>query len=85
MKKKNIIVSIVMSVICVVYTLLVKYVDVKPIGPNNSEVGFASMNGLFKNLIGHHNWIYVITEIFGVILLLLVVIYGSSICPCIIV
>lgn len=77
MKKKNMIIAIILTVISVVYTLCVKYIDVKNIGPNNSSVGFASMNKFFNNLIGNHMWIYKITEVFGIILLLLVVIYGA--------
>ena len=77
MKKKNMIIAIILTVISVVYTLCVKYIDVKNIGPNNSSVGFASMNKFFYNLIGNHMWIYKITEVFGIVLLLLVVIYGA--------
>ena len=77
MKKKNMIIAIILTVISVVYTLCVKFIDVKNIGPNNSSVGFASMNKFFYNLIGNHMWIYKITEVFGIVLLLLVVIYGA--------
>ena len=76
MKRKNLLISIVLTVISIIYTLLVKYVDVKAIGPNNTSVGFSHINGFFKNLIGNHMWIYKISEILGLILLLLVVIYG---------
>lgn len=76
MKKKNAIVAIIMTVISVVYTLLVKNVDVKQIGPNNSSVGFSSINMFFNKIIGNNMIIYKISEFFGYILLLLVVIYG---------
>jgi len=76
MKKKNIINSVILTVVSIVYTLLVKYVDVKDIGPNNSSVGFSHINGFFKNLISNHNAIYKISELLGYVILLLVVIYG---------
>ena len=76
MKKKNMLVSISLTVLSIVYTLLVKYVDVSQIGPNNSSVGFSTINLFFKNLIGSNMFIYKISELFGYILLLLVVIYG---------
>ena len=74
--KKNIIISVVLTVLSIVYTYLVKAVDVKEIGPNNSSVGFSTINESFKNLVGSSNTIYKISEIFGYLILLLVLIYG---------
>lgn len=76
MKKKNIIISVILTIVSIVYTLLVKNVDIKAIGPNNTSVGFGNINGLFKDLIGSHMAIYKISELLGLILLLLVAIYG---------
>lgn len=76
MKKKNIIISVILTIVSIVYTILVKTVDVKPIGPNNSNIGFSRLNDAFRSLIGSSTLIYKITEVFGLILLLLVVIYG---------
>ena len=75
--KKNIIVSVILVVVSIIYTLLVKYVDVKPIGPNGSSVGFSALNGWFSKLIGSHMFIYKLSELLGYVLLLLVVIYGA--------
>ena len=74
--KKNIIVAVIFTVLSIIYTICVKVIDVKEIGPNNSKVGFSSMNNAFRNLIGNNNFIYKISEIFGYLLLLLVLIYG---------
>lgn len=76
MKNKKLIISLVLTVVSIIYTLLVKFVDVKPIGPNGSKVGFAAINGFFSKLVGSNMVIYKISEIFGYILLLLVLIYG---------
>ena len=75
MKKINIITSITLLILSVVFTLLVKNIDVKAIGPNESLVGFADINKLFHNLIGSNMAIYKITEIIGLIPLLIAFIY----------
>ena len=74
--KKNIIIASVSVSLSIIYTLLVKFVDVKNIGPENSSVGFAKLNAFFHKLIGSNMAIYKITEIFGYLLFILVLIYG---------
>jgi undecaprenyl-diphosphatase len=76
MKKKNIILTSILLVIFGIYTFLVKTYDVKSIGPNKSKVGFASINGWFKGLIGSDKTIYKITEYLGYALLLIVLVFG---------
>ena len=75
-KKGNIIISVFLTILFVVYTLLVKCLDVKSIGPNNSEVGFSSLNDAFRNLVGNNMTIYKISELFGYAILLLVLLFG---------
>ena len=75
-KKRNIILSVVLTIVSVVYTYLVKTIDVKSIGPNNSKVGFSRLNNLFSNLVGTHMTIYKITEILGLVVILIVGIYA---------
>lgn len=76
MKKKNILLTSVLFIIFGIYTYLVKTVDVKSIGPKNSKVGFASINGWFKGVIGSNMTIYKVTEYLGYLLLLLVAVFG---------
>ena len=75
MKKRNIIISIVLIILSVLFTVLVKNVDVKPIGPNESMVGFADINKLFHNLIGSNMTIYKITEVLGYIPIVMALVY----------
>ena len=75
-KKRNIILSVFLTIISIVYTYLVKTYDVKSIGPNNSEVGFSKINSWFSDLVGNNMTIYKITEVLGLITLLIVGIYG---------
>ncbi len=74
--KKNIIIAGGFTLLSIIYTLLVKFVDVKPIGPNGSEVGFAALNKAIHNLLGSNMTIYKISEVLGYLVMLLVVIYG---------
>lgn len=53
----------------VIYTILVKFVDVQQIGQLNSSVGFGTMNKFVLDLIGSNNIWYEITEILGYIII----------------
>jgi len=50
-----------------VWTLLVRSVDVQPIGPQGSAVGFASLNRLVHTLTGVHMTLYAITDWLGLV------------------
>lgn len=50
-----------------VYTGLVKVVEVAPIGPENTEVGFASLNGAIAKIFPFNNMWYELTEWLGYI------------------
>lgn len=75
MKRRNIIISFILIILAVLFTVLVKNVDVKPIGPNESMVGFADINKLFHNLIGSNMAIYKITEVLGYIPIAMALVY----------
>ena len=45
-----------------IFTALVQRIDVQPIGPNGSRVGFAAVNGWFHALTGVHWTLYVLTD-----------------------
>ena len=75
MKRRNIIISFILIILAVLFTVLVKNVDVKPIGPNESMVGFADINKLLHNLIGSNMAIYKITEVLGYIPIVMALVY----------
>ena len=75
-KKKWFKISIWLLAVAVIYTVLVKYVDVKAIGPGSTKVGFAAMNGWFKDLIGYNKIFYTISKYAGVIPFLFCAYYG---------
>ena len=66
-KNKALYLSIFLIVTFVVWTILVKYVNVEPIGPNGSSVGFSFINGFVKELIGTNMILYTITDWLGLI------------------
>lgn len=63
--KNNIALGTVFMLEFILFTILVKYIDVKNIGPKNSYVGFSSLNLWFKNLVGQNMLFYKITKYLG--------------------
>lgn len=59
-----------------VWTVLVSFVDVRGIGPGESVVGFARLNGFVHNLTGVHMWLYTITDWLGFVPICLIMVFG---------
>lgn len=76
MKKKNMIVSIILMVLSILYTVLVRIVDVKDIGPEGSNVGFSTINKYVSDLVDLNMTWYKITEYIGYIAILVAGIYA---------
>ncbi len=51
----------------VLWTVAVCQIDVQPIGPNGSSVGFAGLNGWVHDLTGVHMGLYVLTDWLGLV------------------
>ena len=66
-QKKGIVLSLCFWMAFALWTALVGIVDVKPIGPQNSKVGFATLNAFFYQLTGTHMWLYVVTDWLGLV------------------
>lgn len=64
---KKIIVGFVFLAMFALWTILVRFSDVQPIGPNGSSVGFAAMNGFVHELFGVHMRLYAITDWLGLV------------------
>jgi membrane-associated phospholipid phosphatase len=56
-----------LSVLFMLYTMLIQHIDVKPIGPNGSAVGFASVNEWVHDLFGVNWMLYTITDYLGLV------------------
>ena len=75
--KKYLISSIILVVIAIVYTLLVKFVDVSAIGPEASKVGFHTLNGYIRDLLPYNDTFYKISKYAGFIPLAFALFYGA--------
>lgn len=75
-KKKYLIAGLCLLAAFVLWTAAVCLVDVQPIGPQDSAVGFAAINGAFHAMTGVHMAIYNITDILSVIPLGCVAAFG---------
>ena len=65
-----------MVVAFVIWTVLVQKVDVKPLGVNGTNIGFATMNGWFHKLTGVHMGIYHLTDWLGLVPIVICIIFG---------
>ncbi len=72
----EIIVSLVSFTLFLLLIWLLKVVDVRPIGPQNSVVGLATLNKLFADEIGFSAFWYNLTEVLGYISILIALSFG---------
>ena len=49
------------------WTVALHFIDIRPIGPENSEVGLAALNEFFHNLIGVNMTLYTVTDWLGLV------------------
>ena len=74
--KKTFFISACLLAAFALWTVLILHIDVRPIGPQNSSVGFAALNGFVHNLTGAHLSLYVITDWLGLVPIAFVVGFG---------
>lgn len=68
--KKRIIAAAILLALFIVFTVLTTVVDVMKIGPDGTEVGFASLNGMVRSALGYgpggySHILYKITQFLG--------------------
>ena len=63
-KKKWLFLSVFLLVTSVVFTFLVKTFDVRPVGPEGSLVGFASLNSSVHEFLGENPAFGTVTDVF---------------------
>ena len=76
MNKKYASLSLVLLLLFLLWTAAVTAVDVRPIGPNGSLVGFSGLNGFVHRLTGVHMALYVLTDWLSLIPLLVILGFG---------
>lgn len=67
MKRKKLWTTLALLAAFALWTLAVKWVDVHPIGPLGSSVGFAALNGAFHRMTGVHWSLYTLTDLLSLI------------------
>ena len=75
-RRKEILLCGGLFAVAIIYTLLVKYIDVQEIGPNDSLVGFATINNFMFNLTGVNMLWSDITDWWGFVPLFIAFIYA---------
>ena len=58
------------------FTILVKIIDVQPIGSNGSKVGFSGWNSAIHEVFGYNETLYKITEYLGYLLFGFMLVYA---------
>ena len=74
---KHFAVAVLFFVSFIIWTILVRVVDVEAIGPQGSSVGFATVNGYFHELIGVNMNLYLITDWLSLIPACFIIAFGS--------
>ena len=67
MKKRNFCSALGLLAAFALWTLAIRLIDVQAIGPQESTVGFATLNEFVHNLTGAHVTLYVITDWLGLV------------------
>ena len=66
-----------MLIAFVMWTVAIRFIDVQAIGPQESSVGFATINQFVHTLIGVHMSLYTITDWLGLVPLMFVMGFGT--------
>ena len=77
-KNQNLLTGILLLMGFAAWTFLIQTVDVQPIGPNGSSVGFAALNGWFHQLTGVHWTLYILTDWLGLIPIAVCLIFAGA-------
>lgn len=73
---KNLISGIVFIIFFTIWTILIKIIDVQPIGVNVTNIGFAIINGWFYSLTGVNMTLYTITDWLGLLPIFICMFFG---------
>ena len=66
-EKKRFLAGVLLLAAFAAWTFAVRTVDVRPIGPRQSDVGFAALNGRFHRLTDVHWALYTLTDWLGLV------------------
>ncbi|MBQ6934136.1 MAG: phosphatase PAP2 family protein [Clostridia bacterium] len=66
----------VLLALLILWTVIVSYVDVRPIGPMESEVGIAGLNQAVRDMVGVNFTLYNLTDLMSIIPLGICAVFG---------
>ena len=75
-KKRNFFISTILILVAVVFTILVKVVDVKQVGVNGTSIGFTTINQFVFETIGVNMIWYHITDWIGLVPIFIAMVYS---------
>ena len=75
-KKRNFFISTILILLAVVFTILVKVVDVKQVGVNETSIGFVTLNQFFFKTTGVNMIWYHITDWLGLMPIFMAMVYS---------
>ena len=75
-KKRNFFISTILILLAVVFTILVKVVDVKQVGVNGTTIGFATLNQFIFKTTGVNMIWYHITDWLGFVPIFIAILYS---------
>ena len=75
--RRNFCIATCMLFAFLLWTAAIQFVDVQAIGPQESSVGFATMNRFIHNLTGVHMSLYIITDWLSLVPLMFVMGFGA--------
>jgi undecaprenyl-diphosphatase len=70
--------AICFLVLFALLTVTLHFIDVRPVGPLESSVGFASVNAAFHELTGENMFLYELTDILEIIPFIAVLFFGIA-------
>ena len=76
-KQRNFCIATCMLLAFLLWTVAIQFVDVQAIGPQESSVGFATINLFVHNLTGVHMSLYIITDWLSLVPLMFVMGFGT--------
>ena len=75
-EKRILLLGVFLVVAFVVWTALIVWVDIQPLGQNGTNIGFATFNQWFHKLTGVHMTIYTITDWLGLVPVFVCMVFG---------
>ncbi|MEE1038489.1 MAG: phosphatase PAP2 family protein [Eubacterium sp.] len=76
-EKRFLFVGVVFILLFIIWTAMIKNIDVQPVGPQMTYVGFAKFNSWFHDLTGVHMELYTLTDWLGIVPVAVCLIFGT--------